>query len=250
MSVVINVNNLNKYYNGFKALKDISFKVNRGNVFGYLGSNGSGKTTTIKILLGLIKPTSGDIKVLGSNTFFDSYESIKARSKIGSILDFDGLIQELSGIDNLIFWGGSYGISKENAFSLSKNLIKLVELGDWGDVKVSKYSNGMKKRLCIARSLISDPQVLIMDEPTTGLDPESRYFMRKILKELASKGKTIFLSSHDLEEVQKICSHVGLINKGELIFNGPLDKLSSGFDNPKEFSLEKTYLHMLKECEL
>jgi ABC-2 type transport system ATP-binding protein len=250
MKTVIDVNELNKYYGKFQALKNVSFKVKKGQIFGYLGSNGSGKTTTIKILLGLLKLSSGDAKILGNNTFSDNHESIKTREKIGAVMDFDGLIDEWSGIDNLIFWGGLYDINKKDSILSAEKLIKTVELEDWKNIKVSKYSKGMKKRLSIARSLISDPQLLILDEPTTGLDPESKYFMRKILKNLAKEEKTIFLSSHDLDEIQKICSHIGLINKGKLIFNGSLKKLSNNFNKSEEFSLEKTYLSIIKEANL
>ncbi|MDR2829690.1 MAG: ABC transporter ATP-binding protein [Methanobrevibacter sp.] len=245
MSSVVSIESLNKYYGDFHALKDISFEVKKGDIFGYLGHNGSGKTTTIKILLGLMKPTSGNIEVLGENTFLDTDESKKSRSKLGAVLDFDGLIHEFSGLKNLTFWGGLYGINEEKALSTAKKLIKLVKLGNWEDVKVSKYSNGMKKRLCIARSLIPNPELLILDEPTSGLDPESRVLIRKILKNLTIKDKTIFISSHDLEEVQKTCSHIGILNKGELILNTSLDKLQIDSNDFKNFSLEETYLNMI-----
>ncbi|MDR2873699.1 MAG: ABC transporter ATP-binding protein [Methanobrevibacter sp.] len=155
MSIVIDINNLNKCYGSFKALEDISFQVKKGQIFGYVGPNGAGKTTTIKIILGLMKPTSGKVNILGGNTFPDTHESFELRSKIGAILDFNGLINDWSGLDNLIFWAGLYNINKENAFSLAKKLIKLVKLEDWEDINVFKYSNGMQKRLSLAKSLIS-----------------------------------------------------------------------------------------------
>jgi len=247
MEVVIDVSDLNKYYDDFHALKDVSFKVEKGQVFGFVGSNGAGKTTTIRILLGLLKPSSGDVEVLGSNTFSDDINSIETRRKIGSVMDFDGLIDEWSGLDNLVFWGGLYGINKKDSISSGKNLIKTVGLERWRDSKVSEYSQGMKKRLSIARSLISDPQLLILDEPTNGLDPESRHFIGEFLKDLANKGKTIFISSHDLDELQKICSNIGLIRKGDLIFNGTLKELNNKFNDSEEFSLEEIYLNIYKE---
>ena len=228
-NIVIDIKGINRYYDNFLALNDISFHVRKGQIFGYLGPNGSGKTTTIKIILGLIRPSSGSLKILDGNPFPDTCEGLKLRSNIGAMLEFNGLIEDLTGVENLVFWAGLYGLDKEVSITKARKLIKKVKLEDWSDVKVSKYSYGMKKRLTLARSLISDPTLLILDEPTMGIDPESRYLIRKILKELTSQGKTVFFSSHDLEEVQKLCTHLAIIKKGKLIFNGSLDSLIEYF---------------------
>jgi ABC-2 type transport system ATP-binding protein len=244
---IIDINNLSKYYNNFKALDEVSFKVDKGQIFGYIGSNGAGKTTTIKIILGLIKASSGEVKVLGGNPFLDSSSSLELRSNIGSVLEFNGLFENQTGLDNMIFWMGLYGISKKDAYILANKLMNLVQMGEWADVQVYKYSYGIRKRLTIARSLISDPKLLVLDEPTLGVDAESRHFIREFLKDLSMKGKTIFISSHDLSEIQKICSHLAIIKRGNILFKGSLDEMIRMYSNNGEFSLEEIYLKIVKE---
>ncbi|MDR2623940.1 MAG: ABC transporter ATP-binding protein [Methanobrevibacter sp.] len=217
--MIVQFNNVCKSYHGFKALKNLSFEVKKGQIFGFLGSNGSGKTSTIKLILGLMSPSSGEVKLRGEDPF-----SKGLKSKIGSLLEFNGLIANLTGMENLIFWGGLYSINKNEAISKSWTLLNLFKLSEWADVKVSKYSYGMEKRLGLARSLIADPELIVLDEPTLGVDPESRKLIRKIIKKLAKDGKTIFFSSHDLDEVQKICSHLAIIKNGEIIYKGSLEK--------------------------
>ncbi len=234
---VIDIKDVHRYYGDFHALKGISFKVKKGQIFGYLGPNGSGKTTTIKLILGLISPSTGNIKVLNIDPFPNNFKTLKLKLNLGSILEFNGLIEELTGLDNLVFWAGLYGINKKSALKKGLNLLSQVKLDDWADVKVSKYSYGMRKRLTLARSLISDPDILVLDEPTMGVDPESRYLIRNIIKDLAEKGKTVFFSSHDLEEVQKICSNIVIIKKGKIIFNGSLNKLVNHFGKSKTYLL-------------
>lgn len=231
--VVIDIKGVNRFYDEFHALKNISFQVKKGQIFGYLGPNGSGKTTTIKMILGLMRPSSGSLSVLDGNPFLDTSSGLKLRSNIGSMLEFNGLIEDISGIENLVFWAGLYGMDKKLSFGKAKKMIEKLKLEKWSNFKVSKYSYGMKKRLTLARSLISDPDLLILDEPTMGIDPESRYLIRKILKELKNQGKTIFFSSHDLEEVQKVCTHVAIIKKGKIRFNGSLNDLIEHFGRSK-----------------
>ncbi|MDR2624610.1 MAG: ABC transporter ATP-binding protein [Methanobrevibacter sp.] len=247
MGNIIDINSLIKYYGNFKALNRVSFRVEKGQIFGYLGSNGAGKTTTIKILLGLMKASSGEVRVFGGDTFPDTPNSLKLRAAIGSVLEFNGLLEDRTGLDNLIFWAGLYNIDKADGLVLAEKLMDLVQLEEWADVKVGKYSYGMCKRLAIARCLISDPELLILDEPTLGVDPESRHLIRELLKDLSEKGKTIFISSHDLGEIQKICSHLAIIKKGNILFKGSLDDLIKQYADEREFSLEDVYLKIVKE---
>lgn len=232
--VIINLNNIHRFYGDFEALKGISLKVKKGQIFGYLGPNGSGKTTTIKLILGLIKPSSGKVSVLGENPYDDA-KAMNTRKHIGSMLEFDGLYENLTGLQNLIFWAELYGIEGQNAFEQAKNVIGSVKLSKWADIQVSKYSYGMCKRLALARALVHDPDIIVLDEPTVGVDPESRYLIRNMIKDLAATGKTIFFSSHDLEEVQKICSHIAILKKGELIFNGTLEDAINQLGKSKLF---------------
>ncbi|MDR3222935.1 MAG: ABC transporter ATP-binding protein [Methanobrevibacter sp.] len=238
--IVVQLNNVSKTYQNFEALKNVSFEVKKGQIFGFLGNNGSGKTSTIKLILGLMKPSSGEINLFNENSLIK-----ELKSKIGSLLEFNGLIDTLTGVENLIFWGGLYNINKEEATLKSKYLLNLFQLNTWGDVKVSKYSFGMKKRLSLARSLISNPELIVLDEPTLGVDPKSRQLIRKIIKNLANEGKTIFFSSHDLNEVQMICSHLAIIKNGKIIYKGSLNKFLD------ENSKSKMYINLntIEEAE-
>ncbi|MBI5460159.1 ABC transporter ATP-binding protein [Methanobacterium sp.] len=231
--VLISIKEIHRFYGDFEALKGISLKVEKGQIFGYLGPNGSGKTTTIKLILGLIKPSFGTVRVHGGDPYHDN--DMNVRINIGSMLELDGLYEKLTGLENVIFWAELFGITGSKAVGQAKKVIKLVEMSEWAHVLVSKYSFGMRKRLALARALISDPDILILDEPTVGVDPETRYLIRKMMKDLASQGKTIFFSSHDLEEIQKTCTHVAIIKKGKLISNGALNDVLAQFGKPKLF---------------
>ncbi|MCE7697317.1 MAG: ABC transporter ATP-binding protein [Methanobacterium paludis] len=236
VEVVLNLDNIHKFYGDFEALRGISFEIEEGQIFGYLGPNGSGKTTTIKLLLGLIKPSSGNIHILGEDPYPDTIGAKNVRQRIGSMLEFNGLYENLTGLENIVFWANLYGIEGKIALERAKNVIEMVKLTEWNDTHVSKYSYGMNKRLALARALVSDPDILILDEPTAGVDPESRYLIRNMMKKLADQGKTIFFSSHDLEEVQKVCSHVALLKKGKLISQGALNKVLSEFGKSRTFA--------------
>lgn len=233
--VVLNLDHVHRYYDDFEALKGVTLQVKMGEIFGYLGPNGSGKTTTIKLILGLIKPSSGNVSILDGNPYLDDAQAIDTRKHIGSMLEFDGLYENLTGLQNLIFWAELYGLNNQLARERAELMIDSMKLSKWADVKVKKYSFGMSKRLTLARAIIHDPNILILDEPTVGVDPESRYLIRNIIKNLAADGKTIFFSSHDLEEVQKICSHIAILKKGELIFNGTLKDALNNFGKQKLF---------------
>ncbi|NYB25885.1 MAG: ABC transporter ATP-binding protein [Methanobacteriaceae archaeon] len=233
--IILELKNVHRLYGDYEALRGISLEVRNGQIFGYLGPNGSGKTTTIKLILGLIKPHSGDVSVLGGDPYIDDYKAMDTRRHIGSVLEFDGLYTQLTGLQNLVFWAELYGIEGQNAIKRAKHMIDLVKLFEWADVRVAEYSFGMRKRLNLARALVNDPDILILDEPTVGVDPESRYLIRNIIKDSAAEGKTIFFSSHDLEEVQKICSHIAILKNGELIFNGTLKDVITQLGKSKLF---------------
>jgi ABC-2 type transport system ATP-binding protein len=231
--VLIDLKEIHRFYGDFEALKGISLKVEKGQIFGYLGPNGSGKTTTIKLILGLIRPSVGTVSVNGGDPYTE--KGINVRTNIGSMLELDGLYDKLTGFENVVYWAELFNINGDDAAEAAENVLKLVEMSNWTDVQVSKYSFGMRKRLSLARALICDPDIIILDEPTVGVDPETRYIIRKMMKDLASQGKTIFFSSHDLEEIQKTCTHVAIIKKGKLIFNGSLNDVLDQFGKPKLF---------------
>ncbi len=231
--IVLSLNNVHKIYGNFKVLNGISLKVKKGQIFGYLGPNGSGKTTTIKLILGLIKPYSGNVKVLGQNPYINNENVMQMRNLVGTMLEIDGLYEKLTGLQNILFWANLHNMDGQRAKKSANNVINSMKLSKWANIKVEKYSHGMRKRLAFARALVSDPHILILDEPTSGVDPESRYLIREMMKDLAQNDKTIFFSSHDLDEVQKTCSNIAILNKGEVISYGALNDILGKFGTHK-----------------
>ena len=222
MKSAIRLENIEKSLGNRKVLKGISFSVEMGDIFGYLGPNGAGKTTTIRIILGLLKADSGNLDVLGQDI-----ESSETRRKIGFVLDLDGLYDGMTARENLIFYSRIYGMAM--AEEKIGQLLDMVELSDRGDDRVHTYSTGMRQRLALARSMVHDPEVLVLDEPTSGVDPSGQVQIRKILLNMAHKeNKTIFLSSHNLDEVQRICNRIAIIDRGEIMLYGELESLRQG----------------------
>ncbi len=219
MKYAIRLENIEKSLGNRKILKGISFSVETGDIFGYLGPNGAGKTTTIRIILGLYKIDSGKLDVLGHDI-----ESSDTRKKIGFVLDMDGLYDGMTARENLIFYSRIYEM--DLAEERMDHLLDMVELTGRGDDRVFTYSTGMRQRLALARSMVHDPEILVLDEPTSGVDPSGQIQIRKILLDLAHKEKkTIILSSHNLDEVQRICNRIAIIDRGEIKLLGELEDL-------------------------
>ena len=214
---MIEIRDLSKRYGAFEALKGISLDIGQGSVFGFVGPNGAGKSTTMSILATLALPTSGTAKVGG----FEVTEHPKeVRKRIGYMPDFFGVYDQLKATEYLHFYGASYGIPRPDREKLIPQLLELVNLSDKADAYVDSLSRGMKQRLCLARCLVHDPDVLILDEPASGLDPRARIEMREILKELKLMGKTIIISSHILPELAEMVDEIGVIEHGEMIAQG------------------------------
>lgn len=214
--------NLTKKYGKFTALDSLNLKVEKGTVFGFVGHNGAGKSTTFSILSTLLAPTSGTAFVNG----YDVTKNPKmVRKYIGYMPDFFGVYDQFKTDEYLDFYGASYGISLEERQKLIPQLLELVNLTDKKDAYVDVLSRGMKQRLCLARALIHDPEVLILDEPASGLDPRARIEMREILRELKSMGKTIMISSHILPELAEMCDEIGVINGGKLVATGRVEEI-------------------------
>lgn len=208
------LNHLSRSFGNQPVLDDISLSVKEGEIFGYLGPNGAGKTTTLRILLNILKPTSGTATVLGTDVTTPEYR--ETRKEIGFVLENTGLYERLTAADNLEFYDRIYN-SKNGRRKRLKDRLDLVGLADVGNRAVKSFSYGMRQRLALARALLGDPSLLILDEPSKGLDVEGRVMMRDLLLDLQREGKTIFLSSHDLDEVQRIASRIGVIRKGKML---------------------------------
>lgn len=214
--MIIEIRDLTKRYGDLAALDSVSFDVSEGEVFGYLGPNGAGKTTTLMLILGLLNPTSGEVKVMGENV--DS-----VRKKIGVVLDTPGLYEELTFYENLEFFGKLYNV--DNIDKRIEELTNLLGLKERINSKVKEFSKGMKQKAAIARSLLHDPELLFFDEPTSGLDPDMQIVIRDVIKDLRKRGKTIFLNSHNLAEVEECCHRVAILRKGKIVEIGAIDEL-------------------------
>ena len=219
MNDAIRLEGLSKQLGEREVLRGVSFIAKQGDVFGYLGPNGAGKTTTIRILLGLLQPTSGKAAILGEDVSRD-----EARRKVGFVLESDGLYDNKTAEENLWYYARIYGMA-EPAERIDR-ILDLVELRDRARDKVGTYSKGMRQRLALARAMTHDPELLVLDEPTAGVDPSCQIEVREVILNMAHKeGKTIFLSSHNLDEVQRVCNRIALIDRGEIKLYGELEQL-------------------------
>jgi ABC-2 type transport system ATP-binding protein len=224
---VIKAINCSKVIGTKKILDNINFEVRKGNIFGYLGPNGAGKTTTIRIAMGLMKPSGGSLHIFGSDIGNNGH----LRQRVGILTENSGLYGNLSAIDNLKYFGLLYSV--KNIEEKAGNLIKLVGLSEYTHQKAGTFSTGMKRKLSLAKSIINDPEVLFLDEPTAGLDPESQKLVRELILDLAVNRKiTIFLTSHNLDEVQRICTHICILNRGKVVVNDSLNNLQAKYSKP------------------
>jgi ABC-2 type transport system ATP-binding protein len=227
---MIEIIDLTKRYGKFTALDSLSLKIEKGSVFGFVGQNGAGKSTTFSILATLLAPTSGTAYINGFNVQKDTK---MVRRQIGYMPDFFGVYDQLKAEEYLHFYGASYGIPLADRVKLIPQLLDLVNLTHKRDSYVDLLSRGMKQRLCLARSLIHDPEVLILDEPASGLDPRARVEMREILKELKAMGKTILISSHILPELAEMCDVIGIIDQGKLVAEGSVSEIQAKLQGEK-----------------
>ncbi len=224
---IIKIDNISKSFrrgfsgNDIKALSDVSLEIFHSDIFGLLGPNGAGKTTLVKILLGALSPSSGSASINN----FDVADS-RARTRIGFLPENHRFPEYQTGTQMLSFYGGLSGMSVSEIKTKSTEVLKLVDMAKWGSTHIKKYSKGMMQRLGLAQALLNDPEIIFLDEPTDGVDPIGRREIRDILKELKSRGKTIFLNSHLLAEVESICDKVAILNNGLLIKVGPVEGLT------------------------
>jgi len=232
---IIEVSGLSKDYDGFKAVNGIDFSVLKGEVFGFLGPNGAGKTTTINMLTGLARPTSGSISIAGE----DGIREIKRVQRIiGIVPDESNLYDDLSGYENLVFCSALYGVRKAAREGRARELLELFGLADTGKRPFKAFSKGMKRKLTIAAGIIHDPEILFLDEPTTGIDVESARQIRRLVRELNDRGTTIFLTTHYIEEAERLCDRIGFIVGGKVVKIGTVSELMK--DAQKESIVELT----------
>ena len=212
--IILEAKDLTKKYDDFVAVKKISFQISKGEIFGFLGPNGAGKTTTINMLIGMAKISDGRVFYKGK----DVTKNIKkAQHKIGVVADESNLYNEMSGFENLCFCGSLYGLSKETREKRATELLKTFQLVDAANKKFQAYSKGMKRKLTIAAALIHKPEILFLDEPTTGIDVASGRQIRTLINELNKNGTTVFLTTHYIEEAERLCDRVAFINKANII---------------------------------
>ncbi len=214
METILTVNNLTKKFGHLTAVKNLSFTIEKGNVYGILGPNGSGKSTTLGIVLNVVNRTSGSFSWFGGNT--STHQALK---KVGAIIERPNFYPYMTAVQNLKLVCKIKEVPEDRI----EEKLKLVGLWERRDSKFKTYSLGMKQRLAIASALLNDPEILILDEPTNGLDPQGIHQIRELIKQIASRGTTILLASHLLDEVEKVCSHVVILRKGENLYDGTVD---------------------------
>ena len=219
---MLKIKNLNKSYGKFKALDNLNLEIEKGELFGFVGPNGAGKTTTMRIISGLLSADSGEVQVAGIDAIQNPQ---KIKEKIGYMPDFFGVYDNLKALEYMEFYASIYGITGKEATKLCYDLMELVNLADKADAYVDGLSRGMKQRLCLARSLVHNPELLILDEPASGLDPRARFEMKEILRNLSSMGKTIIISSHILPELAEMCSSIGIIEHGSMVIKGQVGEI-------------------------
>ena len=214
--------NLTKRYGDLVALNNLNLTIDEGDCFGFIGPNGAGKTTTIKILATLLKPSSGQANVAGLTI---GYQNRLIRPLIGYVPDELGAYEDMVVTEYLEFFASAYGIHGPSRRKVVHDVLELTDLGYKATAEVNSLSRGMQQRLSVARVLLHDPKVLLLDEPASGLDPRARIEMRELLKELRRMGKTILISSHILPELAELCNVVGIIERGQLLFSGGVDEI-------------------------
>ena len=219
---MLEVQHLRKEYRNLTAVKDLSIRLEQGDIFGFIGPNGAGKTTTIKILATLLRPTAGRATIDGMDVVRDP-EAV--RGIIGYMPDFFGVYDDIKVWEYLDFFAAAYKIPRAKRPGIIDDVLELTDLSIRKEAYVEELSRGMKQRLCLAKTLIHDPKVLLLDEPASGLDPRARIEIKELLKELKSMGKTIIISSHILPELADFCNKIGIIEKGQMIVAGDVGQI-------------------------
>ena len=234
---VFEINDVSRSFGAVKAVENLTLSLGKGEVTGFLGTNGAGKTTTIKMLIGLIRPTSGTVRLFGGDP-----SDAASRVRIGYMPEIAYYYPYLNVRELLSFYGGVCGMDKKAVKSRTDELLEAVELADVAKRPLKEYSKGMLQRAGIAQALLNDPDLLVLDEPFTGLDPLARIHFRELLKRLRDKGKSIFFSSHELGETELLCDNVAIMKRGHCIYHGPVARLAGDGGG----NLERLFLDVLE----
>ncbi len=244
---MIDVQHLRKVYGQSTAVDDISFRVEPGEIFGLLGPNGAGKTTTISCLCGLLSPTSGSIRIAGVDILTGGVE---ARRELGVVPQELAVYLEISATENLEYWGGLQGLSRAELKRRVPEMLSRVGLADRAKEPVKRYSGGMLRRLNLACGLIHDPKVLLLDEPTVGIDPQSRVHVLEIIRERAAQGTAVLYTTHYMNEAEELCKRLAILDHGKIVTQGTLEELLTAAgeairrQSVPEPSLERLFLHL------
>ena len=244
----IELDNLTRLFGKFMAVDHLSLKVRQGELFGFLGPNGAGKTTTINMMTTLLKPTEGRARVAGYDLVDDD---ARVRSRIGVVPQKFSLFEELTPLENLWYIGELYSMDGSLVRARSEELLKIVTLYDKRDVATGTFSGGMKQRMSVAAGLLHSPQILFMDEPTTGLDPQSRIALRELTQTLNRSGMTVIYTTHDMDEADKLCDRIGIMDHGKLIALGTSAELkaSQHYSHCIEIEIEKPDEKLLRDLQ-
>lgn len=240
---MITVSNLKKTFDAVDALKGISFNIQQGECYGLLGPNGAGKTTTISILSTIIKPDEGEVKIAGYDLKKSPFD---CKKNIGVVTQEIALYNELSAYDNLLFWGGMYKVPRQELLERMDETLELMGLTDRKNDKVKTYSGGMRRRINIGTALLHRPKILFMDEPTVGIDPQSRNLIFEVVEKLHKEGTTIVYTTHYMEEAERLCNRIGVIDSGKIIAQGTLNELRT-LGSMKE-TVVISYTNLTNEC--
>ncbi len=235
---MIEVSSLTKSYGKVEAVRGVSFRVAPGEVYGLLGPNGAGKSTIIGILSGLVLPSSGEARIGGHDVVRDS---LAAKRILGVVPQQSIVIEELSALANCMFFGSLYNVESRVLKERSRELLDWMELSDHADKPAGTFSGGMLRRLTLVLGILHEPRALILDEPTTGLDPQTRLLLLERIREIAGKGTAVLMSTHHLEEAERLCRRVGIIDEGRIIKEGTLESLRAEVSDVQLFSLRGTF---------
>ena len=238
---MIELSELTKRYGATTAVDRLTLSVRAGEIFGFLGPNGAGKTTTIRMMMGLLQPSGGAVHLGG----FDLHaEPLRAKALCGFVPDRPHVYEKLTGAEYLDFTADIYGVDDGSKARRRERLLELFDLADWRAELAESYSHGMKQRLVMAGALMHAPRILIVDEPTVGMDPKGARLLKRLFRDLADDGATVFMSTHSLEVAEELCDRVGIILKGHLIALGSIDELRSQSGRAHDSTLESVFLHL------